>query len=125
MFEIVHKAIERNFRLLDIFLPQPQARTLCLGIHARNMVLFFESLFVDFFNGFFLQQLLWPIVSGTILNICIAFQLVLPAYVLLEVIDWLPGVHAAVSHVKKIHFIERTHKSIAKCAAFRHLLLEE
>ena len=60
------------------------------------------------------RSLLWCNVHPRILDFCISLApLNLPAYVLLEIFDWLPLMHL-VNHVKKIHLIIAVQNSIRK-----------
>lgn len=48
----------------------------------------------------------WPVARDTLLGICLAFApLLLHSYVLLEIVDWLPGYAVAVRHSRKIALI--------------------
>jgi hypothetical protein len=88
-------------------------------IFERNRVMQNDFLF-DYINfsliiTVLIQSLRWKNVHRIILNICIAmWQLQLPNYVLLEIIDWLPYYEAAVSHFKKIRLIENVNRSITR-----------
>ena len=70
---------------------------------------FYTHINVTFYNKFE-----WSKMSNRIIDICIALHtLNLPAYVLLEIIDWLP-LFEYVKLKKKIDLIINVKKSIAK-----------
>ena len=60
------------------------------------------------------KSLCWKNVHRKVLEFTLIFApLNLPAYVLLEIFDWLPKMHR-VNHVKKIHLMIAVKKSMAK-----------
>lgn len=109
-------SLEKNFHLLDVEIIQ--------GYSLEYLLVFFikKYIIVRSIEDQRQQQIVsrnkrvsWPIVHRMILNSCIAMSpLQLPPYVLLEIFDWLPLIEKHVSHVKKIHLIEKIAATIRK-----------
>lgn len=60
------------------------------------------------------KKLLWTLNRNEIIDICVALAPIdLPAYVLLEIIDWFP-LFEYIQHKMKIDLIIRIKKSISK-----------
>ena len=67
------------------------------------------------------EKIEWLKVSKEIIDVCIALASIdLPAYVLLEIIDWLP-LFVYVDHKKKIDLIVNLKKSISKIFELRKI----
>lgn len=65
-------------------------------------------------------RLRWPYYYESIVDICIAIsELCLPAYVILEIVDWLPKMELT-NRVKRVRVIERVKTSIERVHANRN-----
>jgi len=60
----------------------------------------------------------WPIVHQRIVDVCLGLSSIrLPAYVLLEIVDWFPYWYL-LDHSKKIKLIIDVNRSISKILKF-------